>query len=112
MYKKHWYIRRSSLIPSDPIKVSNSNDRRVSGENTVDPRVGDNCRSFWQTQFGYLGLYPFILQCNLLDQHDFLQVSRTMDVWAQSYITLYPLLGQVDYGLVKFILAVMLSAIG
>lgn len=27
-----------------------------------------------------------------------------MDVWAQSYIALYPLLGQVDYGFVKFIL--------
>lgn len=111
MYKKHWYIRRSSLIPSDPVRVSHLNASRVWREYTVDPRIGDNCRSFWQTQFGYLGLYPFILQCDPLDQHDFLQVSRTMDVWAQSYITLHPLLGQVDYGLVKFILVVMLSAI-
>ena len=30
-----------------------------------------------------------------------------MDIWAQSYITLHPLLGEVDYGLVKFILVEM-----
>lgn len=29
-----------------------------------------------------------------------------MDIWAQSHIALYPLLRQVDYGFVKFILAV------
>ena len=104
MYRKHWYIRRSSLIPSDPTLVSHANECSIWIENTVDPRIADDCRSFRQAQFGYLSLYSFILQCNLLDQQDFLPVARTMDIWTQSYIALYPLLGKVDYGLVKFIL--------
>lgn len=104
MYKKHWYIRRSSLTPSDPRKVSLSNNSNVSKENTVDPRITDDCRSFWQTQLSYLSLYSFVLQRGLLDQQDFFPVARTMDIPAHSYVALYPLLGKVDYGFVKFIL--------
>ena len=81
-------------MPSDPGKVSQSSDsgRSAWTENTVNPRIADNCRSFWQTQFGYLSLHIFILQCNLLDLQNFLQVAGAMDIWAQPYITLYPLL--------------------
>ena len=104
MYRKHWYIRRSSLTPSDPSKVSHFNDCSMWRENTVNPRIADDCRSLWQVQFGDLSLYSFILQCNLLDQQNFLPVTRTMDIWAQSDVALYPQLGKVDYGFVKFIL--------
>ena len=34
-----------------------------------------------------------------------------MDIWAQSYIALHPLAGQVDNGFVKFILAKVLSVV-
>lgn len=104
MYRKHWYIRRSSLIPSDPRKVSHPTSSSTLSENTVNPRIADDGRSLRQTQFGYLSLYSFILQCDLLDQQDLLPVARTMDIGAQSYIALYPLLGKVDYGFVKFVL--------
>ena len=104
MYRKHWYIRRSSLTPSDPSKVSHSHDCSIWREDTVDPRIADDCRSLWQLQFGDLSLDSFILQCNLLDQQDFLPVTRTVDIWAQSDVALYPLLGKVDYGFVKYIL--------
>ena len=66
--------------------------RSASTESTVNPRIADNRRSFWQTQFGYLSLHIFILQCNLLDLQDFFQVTGAMDVWAKPYITLYSLL--------------------
>lgn len=105
VYRKHWYIRRSSSTPSDPRKVSHSNDFSSSRDSTVDPRITNDCCSLWQTQFGYLSLHSLILQCNLLDQQDFLPFARTMDIWSQSYIALNPLLRQVDYGFVKFILA-------
>ena len=71
---------------------------------TVDPWIAEDCCAFWQTELGYLGLYSFILQCDLLDQQDFLPVARTVDIGAQANIALYSLLGQVDNGLVKFIL--------
>ena len=93
------------------LSQSSDSGRSESRENTVNPRIADDCRSFWKTQFGYLGLDTFILQSNLLDLQNFFQVAGAMNIWAQPYITLYPLLRQIDGGLMEFILAVIVLVV-
>ena len=77
---------------------------------TIDPRVNDNHRSFRKLQLRYLRLYPFIRQCNFLDEKYLLSISRTVDIRAQSYMAFDFVLGEVYDGFVEFVLSMSLLA--
>ncbi len=112
MYRKHWYIRLASSIPSDPeVSQYTPGLEIISTRMTIDPRVTDDCCAFWKLKFGDFCFHPFIFQRNLLNKNDLLPVSRSMDIRAKSYVVFYSLLAEVDYGFMELVLQADFSAI-
>lgn len=112
MYRKHWYIRLASSIPSDPgVNQYTPGLEIISKRITIDPGVTDDCSAFWKLKFCNLCFHPFIFQRNLLDQNDLLPVSRSMDIRAKSYVAFYSLFAEVDYGFMELVLQADFSAI-
>lgn len=73
-------------------------------DGTVIPRIAENGCASRQIELGNLGFDTFIFQGNLLHQDDLLGVSRPVDIRTQTKIALHNLTGEIDNGLVDFVL--------
>ena len=104
MYKKTWYILRSSSTPSEP-EAKLTQVRNIEGTpHTVDPWIGTDDSSLRKLQLFDLGLDAGIFQRNSLHRYYLVVVTRSMLVGSQAYIALYPLFGETDDCLVEFVL--------
>lgn len=104
-------MRSSSSTPSEPVyEMSLTSIILALSVRTVYPRVANNHCAFWKLELGDLLLYCLVFKSKLFDGNNLVSVAGSVYVLTQSNVALDGLGGEVDDGLVEFVLPTLLAS--